>query len=342
MKFKKSSKGLPLNWHKRFLISFCLGLMCLSLTYCKNEKGPEHIIRASMVFSEHHTWYKAFVYFGELLEERSEGRIKLEVYPSEQLAKEMETIRLIQADVIEMTVTGSLLSNWIEIAAFCELPFLVQSYEEQESLINGPIGKRIEREMIEKTGLRPVTYFVRGPRQLTSNRPIRHPDDLKGLILRVPSVPSFVTAWSAMGAKPTPMALSEVFTGLQQGTIEGLENPFALILNAGFAEVQDYINVTEHVMSWGYPVIGEKQFQKLPDDLKAIFLEAAKDMQTYERELFEANEKNVMAALKAKGMEFIEVDKAAFAAKCEKAIYESLSLEMKLVYQEIIDARKQK
>ncbi|MFT4733483.1 MAG: tripartite ATP-independent transporter DctP family solute receptor [Algoriphagus sp.] len=342
MKSKKISRSLPSIWPERFLMSFCLGLFCLSLTQCQNEQDPEHIIRASMAFNEQHTWYKAFVYFGELLEERSDGRIKLEVYPSEQLAKEMETIRLIQAEVVEMTATGSSLSNWIEIAAFCELPFLVQSYEELESLINGPIGKRIEKEMIEKTGLRPVTYFVRGPRQLTSNRPIRHPDDLQGLILRIPNVPSYVTAWSAMGAKPTPMALSEVFTGLQQGTIEGLENPFALILNAGFAEVQDYVNVTEHVMSWAYPVIGEKQFQKLPDDLKTIFLEAAKDMQTYERGLFEANEKDVKEALKAKGMEFIEVDKAAFAAKCKKAIYESLSPEMKLVYQEIIDARTPK
>lgn len=297
------------------------------------------MLRVSLWANEDHTWYKAFIYFGEVLEERSQGRMKVEVYPSEQLAKEIEAIRLIQAEVIEMTVTGSLLNNWMEIAAFCEMPFLLRDSADKHALINGPLGNRIEKEMLEKTGLRPLALFERGPRQLTSNRPIRHPDDLKGLIIRVPNVPSFVTAWSAMGAKPTPMAFSEVFTSLQQGTIEAQENPFALILSAGFTEVQKYVNLTEHVMSWGYPVIGEKQYQKLPDDLKQILHEAAKDMQAYERQLFLANEKKVRDELIKKGMELVEVDKAAFSKKCEAAIYNSLSPEMQKVYRDFLESR---
>lgn len=341
MKTKRTTSLFTLHKWRNPLLFLSLIFISFSSIQCKSKNEPEVLLRASLLFNEDHTWYKAFIYFGEILEERSNGRIKLEVYPSEQLAKEMESLRLIQAEVIEMTISGSLLSNWVEIAAFCELPFLIQSYEEQEKLINGPIGKRIEKEIIEGTGLRPITYFVRGPRQLTSNRPIRHPDDLNGLILRVPSVPSFVTAWSAMGAKPTPMAFSEVFTSLQQGTIEALENPYSLILSAGFPEVQKYVNETEHVMSWGYPLIGEKAFQRMPEDLKVIFLEAAKDMQAFEHKLFVESEVSVKEELRKKGMEFIEVDKAAFAKKCEKAIYESLSPEMQEVYQEIIDSKKE-
>ncbi|MGS0525472.1 TRAP transporter substrate-binding protein [Zobellia nedashkovskayae] len=226
--------------------------------------------------NEEHTWYKAFVYFSQILEERSQGRIKVEVYPSEQLAKEIEAIRLIQADVIDMTTTGSTLTNWFEVATFCELPFLMQDSTDMNRYINGPIGKLMEEEMINKSGLRSLGHFERGPRHLTSNRPIRHPDDLDGLIVRVPNVPSFVTLWKALGAKPTPMAFSEVFTSLQQGTIEAQENPFALINNAGFAEVQKYLNLTGHVISWVYPVIGEKQFQRLPPDLQKIFFTSGK------------------------------------------------------------------
>ena len=325
---------------KRIIPYVFIFLSITLLSQCKSEEEPEYLFRVSLWANEDHTWYKAFLYFGELLAERSEGRMKVEVYPSEQLAKEMESIRLIQAEVIEMTVTASLLSNWIEIAAFCEMPFLLRDSTDKNALINGPLGKRIENEILEKTGLRPVALFERGPRQLTSNRPIRHPDDLKGLIIRVPSVPSFVTAWSAMGAKPTPMAFSEVFTSLQQGTIEAQENPFELILSVGFSEVQKYVNVTEHVMSWSYPVIGEKQFQKLPDDLKEIFLETAKDMQAYERQLFKANESKVKDELRKRGMEFIEVDKEAFSKKCEEAIYQSLSPEMQKVYREFVDATR--
>lgn len=307
---------------------------------CKNDAQDTYLFRVSLWANEKHTWYQAFQYFGEILEERSEGRMKVEVYPSEQLAKEIESIRLIQADVIEMTVTASLLSNWIEIATFCEMPFLIRDTIEKNALLNGPVGTRVKKEMLEEIGLRPVAVFERGPRHLTSNRPIRHPDDLKGMIIRVPNVPSFVTAWSVMGAKPTPMAFSEVFTSLQQGTIEAQENPFALILNAGFAEVQKYVNLTEHVVSWSYPVVGEKQFQRLPKNLQTIFLKAAIDMQKYERQLFLANEQKVKDQLLKKGMEFVEVDRAAFSQKCEQAIYNSLSPEMQTIYQEIIATRK--
>ncbi|MDW3647754.1 MAG: TRAP transporter substrate-binding protein [Bacteroidia bacterium] len=307
---------------------------------CTERAEPEYLFRVSLWANEQHTWAKAFHHFAETVQQASDGRMKIEIYLSEQLAKENESIRLIQADIIDMTVTGSVLSNWIEIATFCELPFLLKDSTEMKELIEGPIGKRIEQEILEKTGLRPLTYFSRGPRHLTSNRPIKHPDDLNGLILRVPSVPSFVTAWNAIGAKVTPMAFSEVFTALQQGTIEAQENPFDLIQNGSLYEVQKYINLTGHVISWSYPVVGEKQFQRLPPDLQQIFLEAAQEMHDYEHALFLENEKTIQDKLKERGMEFIEVDKAAFQAKCEKVIYESLSDEMKEVYQSLLDGRE--
>lgn len=318
----------------------CFLLIPLLFAQCRPTESAAYVFRVSLWANEEHTWFQAFQYFSEIMEERSGGRIKVEVYPSEQLAKELESIRLIQAGVIDMTVTASLLSNWIGIAAFCEMPYLLRDSTDKEALINGPLGTRIKKEILEQTGLRPVALFERGPRQLTSNRPIRRPEDLQGLIIRVPSVPSFVTAWSAMGAKPTPMAFSEVFTSLQQGTIEAQENPFELILSAGFPEVQQYVNLTEHVMSWSYPVVGEKQFQRLPEDLQQLFLEAAQDMQAYERRLFLDNQEQVKAALKARGMEFIEVDKEAFAASCREAIYNSLSPDMQVIYREFVDARK--
>ena len=317
--------SLPLKF---YIVSFC-SLMILG---CVEQEKPEITLHASLLVGEDHTWFKAFEYFAETLDERSNGRIVLKNYHSEQLAKEIEAIRLIQSGVIDMTTTSSLLSNWIEIMAFCEMPFLLNSPEEISKMINGPIGKRMEHEMLEKTGLRALGYFEAGPRYLTSNRPISHPDELSGLILRVPSVPSFVTAWEGLGAKPTPMAYSEVFTSLQQGTVEAQENPLALIKITGFYEVQDYVNQTEHVISWTYPVISEEKFQSFPEDLKIIFLQAAKDMQEYEHRLFLENEKKIRADLEALGMTFIEVDKKAFIAKGRKAIYESLSPEMQEIF----------
>ena len=324
------------QWLKYIAKSLLLLLVLFLLINCKSkEVKPEFLFRAAIIVKEDHTWYKAFDYFKEILEERSKGRIMVQLYPSEQLAKEIEAIRLIQAEVIDITTTGSTLTNWFEVATFCELPYLMKDSTDMNLYINGRAGKLMETEMIEKAGVRALCHFERGPRHLTSNRPIRHPDDLDGLIIRVPNVPSFVTTWSALGAKPTPMAFSEVFTSLQQGTIQGQENPFAMINNGGFAEVQKYVNLTGHVISWVYAVIGEKQFQKLPPDLQELVLQAGKEMQKYEHYLFLENEKHVQQELIDKGMELIEVDNLAFAKKCEKAIYDSLSPEMQKIYHEL-------
>ncbi|WP_298535337.1 TRAP transporter substrate-binding protein [uncultured Algibacter sp.] len=323
----------------RFLNFYCilltLAIAFIAISSCNVKKEPEFVIRASLLVGEEHTWFKAFQYFEKIIEERSDGRIQIQSYHSEQLAKEIEAIRLIQSGVIDMTTTSSLLSNWTEIMTFCEMPFLLENQNQVANLINGPLGKRINKEMLDKTGLRPLGYFLAGARHLTSNRPIKHPDDLNGLILRVPNVPSFVTAWEALGAKTTPMAYSEVFTSLQQGTIDAQENPLALIKVTGFYEVQKYVNLTGHVISWTYPVIGEKQFQAFPDDLKKIFLEAAKDMQAYERQLFLENERKIKEELEALGMTFIAVDNKAFIEKCGAAIFNTLSPEMQEIYKTI-------
>ncbi|WP_422348422.1 TRAP transporter substrate-binding protein [Flagellimonas sp.] len=324
-------------------LNLILGLAFLLLMVgCSPKKDqPEFLLRASHLVGEDHTWYKAFQYFGEILEERSNGRIVLQNYHSEQLAKEVEAIRMIQAEVIDMTITSAMLSSWVEVMVFCEMPFMLQDPNDVDKLVNGPLGKRIEQEMIAKAGLRPVGYFRMGTRHLTSNRPIKHPDDLNGLIIRVPNVPAFVKAWEALGAKATPMAFSEVFTSLQQGTIEAQENPFAQIKVSGFYEVQDYLNLTGHVVSWVYPLIGEKQFQKFPDDLKEIFLEAAADMQAYEKKIFMEYEENARQELEALGMTFVEVDNKAFIDKCGDAIFDTLSPEMQEIYTQLRNDLKQ-
>ncbi|WP_116125628.1 TRAP transporter substrate-binding protein [Lewinella sp. IMCC34183] len=314
----------------------CCVLVLLFSGGCrKAEREPEFLLRASLLVAEDHTWYRAFEYFGRILEERSDGRIVLQTYPSEQLAKEIEAIRMIQTGVIDMTSTSSLLSNWTEIMAFCEMPFYMESMEEVDSLMAGTLGERIEEAMIRDTGLRPVGYFQAGPRHLTSNRPIRTPEDLTGLVIRIPNIPAFVTAWDALGAKATPMAFSEAFTSLQQGVINAQENPLPLTKMAGFYEVQQYVNLTYHVFGWTHPVIGEAQFQRFPDDLKAIFLECARDMQIRERELFYANAEETRRFLEDAGMEFLEVDRPAFVAGCGDAVYNTLSPDMQQLYREL-------
>lgn len=302
---------------------------------CKNEQKAEYVFKMGHVANEDHTWHQAFLYFDQILNERTDGKVRVTVYSSEQIGKEVEIIRSIRAGIADMTITAGTLQKWSEIAAFSDMPFLLRDTDHLVALANSDIGSYLKETILEQTGLKVVCYFQRGPRHLTSNRPIKTPDDLNGIIIRIPNVPSYVVAWQALGAKPTPMAFSEVFTSLQQGTVQAQENPLAMISSANFSEVQDYLNLTEHVISWGYVVIGEKQFNAMPGTYQEIFLEAALEMQEYEHQLFLEKEKLLRKELEEEGMEFVEVQLKEFQDIGSEAVYQSLDDNMKELYTKI-------
>jgi TRAP-type C4-dicarboxylate transport system substrate-binding protein len=151
----------------------------------------------------------------------------------------------------------------------------------------------------------------------------------------VPNVPLFVKTWTGLGAKPTPMTFSEVFTALQQGTVEAQENPYALINSAGFYEVQKYVNLTEHVIGWVYVVIGENKFQSLPKELQEVIINAGKLTQEYHQEIFRAEEKHLLQELERKGMIIQATDKAAFQEKASQVVKDNLPEELLSLYEEI-------
>jgi tripartite ATP-independent transporter DctP family solute receptor len=313
---------------KTFVFCMIVTLLVPTISFAK----AEYTLKFGHLANEENVWHKAAVKFAELVAEKSGGRIEVKVYPNEQLGKEMELIDGIRMGTVDMTITGESMQNWAPKAGLMGAPYAIRNADHLAKIAGGEIGQEIEQEIIDKIGLRPVGWFGRGPRNLTSNRPVKHPDDLKGMILRVPNVPLFVAVWEALGAKPTPMAFSEVFTSLQQGTIEGQENPYALIKSAGFYEVQKYCNLTEHVISWIYVVLGEKKFQSMPEDLQKVILEAGQEMQEYEHQLFQEAEQGLAQELQDLGMTFVEVDKAAFQKKAEVAVFEALNAEQKDLY----------
>ncbi|MCA0942260.1 TRAP transporter substrate-binding protein [Yangia mangrovi] len=275
--------------------------------------------------NEDNTWHKASVKFAEELATLTDGRIEVEIYPNETLGKEVDVINGMQLGTADMTITGESLQNWAPMAALLAMPYAYTSLEDMDAAAGGELGDRIEAQIIEKVGIRPIAYFARGPRELTSNRPITSPDELNGLKMRVPNVPLFLNVWKALGANPTPMAFSEVFTSLQNGTIDAQENPLALIKSANFNEVQKYINKTDHVRSWIYLTISEMAWDQLSEEDQANVMEAAARAQAYERELFLADEEQLVTQLEELGVEFVDVDNAAFAAAAKEAVLNSVS-----------------
>jgi TRAP-type transport system periplasmic protein len=318
---------------KNFLLLFSILLFWLTFNACQQKE--EIIIRLGHQGNEKDIWHLSSLYFAHYLDSISDGQFKVMVFPSEQLGSERDMIRSIRAGIVEMTISGETLQNWSEPAALCAVPYLIENQQHLESVLKGPAGERIKSALIDDAGIRPLAVFKRGPRQLTSNRPIKHPDDLKGLILRVPNVPVFVKTWEALGAKPTPMAFSEVFTALQQGTVDAQENPFALIASAALHEVQQYLNLTEHVYGWIYVVMGENFFQSLSESHRDMVLEAAEAMEHFHEYHFTQKEAALYDYLKERGMNIVEPDVKAFRERATSAVLQALPESIKELYIEI-------
>jgi tripartite ATP-independent transporter DctP family solute receptor len=299
--------------------------------------AQERTLKLGHLANEDNAWHKAAVHFGEQLSELTDGRIAVEVFPNESLGREIDLINGMQLGTVDMTITGESLQNWTPMAALLAIPYGYRSLEEMDEIANGEVGDQIEAAIIANAQIRPLTYFARGPRNLTANRAITTPDELNGLRLRVPNVPLFVAVWQTLGAQPTPMAFGEVFTSLQAGTIDAQENPLALIRSASFAEVQSHVNLTEHVRSWIYLTLSELTWNALSAEDQEAVTEAARRTQEFERELFLEEEEQHRAALEEAGMEFVEVDQAAFAERSRDAVLGNVPEEIREIVQGLFD-----
>ena len=175
----------------------------------------------SHIADENHTWHKGSEKFKEVAEEKSGGRLKVTIYPNSQLGNEIDTIQsILTGGGCDITFTAESMQTYAEELGVIGMPYAIKSEEQLYKVLDGEVGKEMEDIMLN-SGMRVLGYFVRGPRNITSNTPIKTPDDLKGFIIRTPQSPMTVAAFEAMGAKPTPMAFSEVLHALQKGFLNG-------------------------------------------------------------------------------------------------------------------------
>ncbi|MGL4676968.1 MAG: TRAP transporter substrate-binding protein [Brevinema sp.] len=317
---------------KKILV--CVSLLTI-LVGCGNKENKKIVWKLGHIANEDHIWHQVATKFAEEIHVRTDGKMEIKIYPNSLEGNEVDNINGIRAGVSQMTFSGESLQNWAEKAAMMAVPYAFRDRVHIQKTVEGEVGQEIAQNIEEKAGLIPLFYVLRLPRQLTSNRPIKSPGDLNSILLRVPAVPLFVKTWEVLGAKPTPMAFNELFTSLQQGTVEAQENPVDLIHSGALYEVQRYVNQTDHVYSWIYGLVGVKQFNKLTPELQEAVQESAQVAQDYGIRLIEEIEESYINDLKAEGMVFVEVDKDAFIQKAKPAVEQSLTEVQKVLYQKI-------
>jgi tripartite ATP-independent transporter DctP family solute receptor len=252
--------------------------------------------------------------FCEEMEKGTQGRYKCQHFPSAALGGEREMIEAVQLGTQDIVVTSTgPLGNFAPEVKIFDIPFLFRDYAHARAVLDGPIGQDVLSKLPAK-GLVGLAWAENGFRHMTnSKRPIMVADDAKGLKMRTMENKVHMDGYKTFGILPTPMAFPELFTALQQGTVDGQENPIPVIMAAKFSQVQKHLSLTGHVYSPAIALISPAVYNKLSDADKKAFQEAAKKSAAAQRKKVNDDEDNGIAQLKKDGMQIVEkVDGESF------------------------------
>lgn len=219
-----------------------------------------------------------FEEFAERVSERTDGALRIQIFPNEQLGRENELVQQAKAGAIDITApsmpSASLLVPALEIPS---APFLWSNWEEAQAIIMSEAMQPAFDELAEEHNLRPLSkVWYWGWRNFTfSGREVRHPSDMQGLRVRVPEQPVWIGMVQAFGASPTPIAFSDVYSALQQGVVDGQENPIPTIFTRRFYEVQDTVSMSRHMLQNNMMLINTSSFENLDHEHQLVLLEEA-------------------------------------------------------------------
>ena len=254
--------------------------------------------------------------FAREVEKRTNGRYKIQNFYAGALGAERESIEGVQLGTLDLTMTSTgPVPNFVPEVAILDIPFLFRDYAHAREVLDGPIGQDLLTKFDAK-GIKALAWGENGFRHMTNNKhPVNTPDDLKGLKMRTMENPIHIEAYRQFGILPTPMAFTEVFTALQQGTVDGQENPLSVITAAKLEQVQKYLSLTGHVYSPALILMSKAQWDKLSTADKQAFAEAAKEAIKANRARIDDDERRAVGDLRSKGMAVVDtLDKTKFQA----------------------------
>ncbi len=315
-------------------------LFFLLITSC-GELDNTKIIRLGHGLSTTHSVHQAMEYMDSILRIKSNGKMKIQIYPSEQLGTERQCLELLQIGSLDMTKvsTGSLENFSPNIKVF-GLPFLFRDREHSYSVLDGPIGKDL-LSGTEKYWLKGLAYYDAGARSFYSkDKKINNPKDLEGLKIRVMESKTAFDMVKALGGSPTPISFGELYTSLQQGVVDGAENNLPSFYLSRHYEVCKFYTLDEHTVLPDVLLMSTHMWDSLSDQEKKWLGQAVKESVTEQRKLWIESEKKSLDAVKKAGVEIIIPDKTLFSEK-SKHILESYR-DDKILYEFIERIKKTK
>ncbi|MBI2116397.1 MAG: TRAP transporter substrate-binding protein [candidate division NC10 bacterium] len=305
---------------RRVFRGIALMLMVVAITTLTGPGGvgaAEITLRAGHDQPPKSMYDEGHQYFARKLAERTNGRVQVQVFPAAQLGSEVamiEGLRLGSIDIIVAHVANT--ATVVPELALFSVSYLFKDRDHFERVVNNPKFQERVSQVVEgkNLGIKVLALYSAGVRNVYERKaPVRTPEDLKGMKLRVMNNPVEAKIWKAFGAIPTPMNFGEVYSSLQAGVIDGAENSPSVVESNKHYEAAPYLIMTEHQRSLSLLMINEKRLKGLPPDIQKIVLETAREAAEFERKRDAELNAEAIERMKAKGAKVIEPDRAKFA-----------------------------
>lgn len=329
------------------IVSWPLGVLTVVLAAVLGIGRAADIRAAEFDLVEAHTsppdhpYTLGMVRYAELVKQRTNGRVAIQIHHSRELGDERQVVEGLQLGTIHLTVTSTgPLGGFVPEMNVVDLPFLFRDGGHAYKVLDGDIGRSLLNRF-DAVGIKGLAFWENGFRHITTaKKPIREPNDMRGLKIRVMENKVHQAAFRQLGSDATPMAWGEVFTSLQQGLLDAQENPIPIIYTFKLYEVQKFLSLTGHVYSPAPVLMSKKTWDRMPPGIQKIMLDTAVEVATYQRGLIHEQERKQIGELRAKGMTVIEnPDRAAFR-EAMKPVFEQFQGQLgKDLVQRIVHTR---
>lgn len=289
---------------KKIFVPFILLVLLVSLILPVALGKDKIVIKAGHVATTTNPYHLGLVYFANKVKEKTSGQVEVKVFPSSQLGNERDLIEGLQMGSVEMAVISNAVFGTIKPEAMLfDLPFIFRDDQHCFKVVDGPIGQKI-KNLFPQVGIRILSYIDAGFRYpYIRNGSIKKPSDLNGLKIRVMENPIHIGLYKAFGARAVPMAAGETYTAMQQGVIDGSDNPLVFYSSMGHWEVAKNITINlpllKNVATY---TISETFYKSLPKKIQRVIYESAMEAAIYERKVFAEQEKQLLSELKGKGV----------------------------------------
>ncbi|MBI1920200.1 MAG: TRAP transporter substrate-binding protein [Geobacter sp.] len=304
-------------------------VLALVLAFGSTAMATPIVIKFSHVVAQNTPKGQAADYFKKLAEERTKGRVKVEVYPNSQLYKDKEEMEALQLGAVQMLAPSLAKFAPLGVKEFevFDLPFIFDDYAELHKVTQGPVGAKLLKKL-ESKGILGLSYWDNGFKVMSANKPLKTPDDMKGQKMRIQSSKVLDAQMRSVGAMPQVMAFSEVYQALQTGVVNGTENPPSNLYTQKMHEVQKYVTLSNHGYL-GYAVIVNKKFWNgLPADIRTILEGCMKDATSYANLVAKKDNDEALAAVRKSGKSQIitlsQQERAAWKKAMDKSHKENV------------------